>query len=77
MRAVTGTYVRPFHVRSGNQRSSRASPSSWPSASIRRQAARNSACRVCAQAPWGRASCGGSAAKRQTKRSTGGMAAEA
>ena len=30
MRAVTGTYVRPFHVRSGNQRSSRASPEVLP-----------------------------------------------
>ena len=66
MRAVTGMYVRSFHVRSGNHRSSRASPISCPSPSIRRQAARNSACSVCAQAPCGSPSWGGSAAKRQT-----------
>src|SRR4051794_37632319 len=40
---------------------------------MRRHAARNSAVSVLAQRPDGSASCGGSAAKRQTKRSSGGI----
>src|SRR3954466_3484380 len=40
---------------------------------MRRHAARNSAVSVSAQRPDGSASCGGSAAKRVTKRSSGGI----
>ena len=64
MRVVAGTYVRPDQVRSGNQWMSPAAPRSGSPSSVstRRQAARNSACRVSSggSAPWG-----GSAAKRQ------------
>ena len=77
MREVTGTNVRPAHVRSGNQFSSPGSPSSVPSVSIRRAADRNSACSVSAQRPEATGSCGGSAAKRQMKRSSGGIGAAA
>src|SRR5688500_9832991 len=54
------------------------STSSWSSSSesglMRRHAARNSACSVVAQRPLGSPSWGGSAAKRQTKRSSGAIA---
>ena len=73
MREVTGTKVRPAHVRSGNHFSSPGSPSSVPSVSIRRAAPRNSAWSVSAQRPEAIGSCGGSAAKRQMKRSSGGI----
>ena len=76
-RELTGTNVRPAHVRSGNQVIDPASPSSWPSLSIFRQAARNSACSVSAHRPYGSGSCGGSAAKRATVRSSGGIGAAA
>ena len=51
VRDVTGTNVRPAHVRSGNQVIEPGSPSSVPSVSIFRQAARNSAWSVSAQRP--------------------------
>ena len=57
----------------GTRSGTPASPRSSPSESIRRQASRNSAVSVSAQRPDGSASCGGSAAKRVTKRSSGGI----
>jgi len=67
--------VRPEYVRSGNQVTSPGSPSSSPSLSMRRQAARNSACSCSAQRPYGSPSWGGSAAKRTTKRGSGAIRA--
>ena len=74
MRAVAGTYVRPAYVRSGNQAISPGSPRSSPAASISATAARKCPRSVSAQRPYGSDSCGGSAAKRITKRSVGGIA---
>ena len=65
--------MRPFHVRSGYQVGTPASPRSSPSESMRRQASRNSAVSVSAQRPVAGPSWGGSAAKRGTKRSSGGI----
>src|SRR5438270_13650359 len=67
-------YVRSAYVRSGNHAiSAESSPMSSPSVSSSATALSRWPLRVSAQRPYGRPSCGGSAAKLMTSRSVGGM----
>ena len=75
MREVTGTKVRPAHVRSGNQVISPGLAELLALGVDPQAGGEELGLQRVGPAPVGSGSCGGSAAKRATKRSSGGIGA--